>query len=69
MKMKVFLILLSFLTNVSITLCAKQRDKYIEINSSESTEILENIRAVACNGDTTAYKNLMLQIPYYDFFV
>ena len=69
MKMKLVFVLFSILANMSVMLCAKQQDKYIEINSRERIEIIENIHAVACNGDTAAYKNLMLQIPYYDYFV
>ena len=69
MKIKLFFILLFFLARICGTLCAKQQDKYIEISSRTDTIILENIRAVTCDGDTTAYKELMLQIPYYDFFV
>ena len=58
MKMKVVFVLFSILANMSVMLCAKQQDKYIEINSRERIEIIENIHAVACNGDTAAYKNL-----------
>lgn len=69
MKMRVFFTLLFALAGMSVSLYAKLPDKYIEISSRENTAILENIRAITCDGDTAAYKNLMLQIPYYDFFV
>ena len=69
MKIKSFFLCSFIIASMSGALCAKPQEKYIELNLIEDTEILENIRAITCDGDTTAYKNLMLQIPYYDFFV
>lgn len=69
MKMKSFFILLFILVNTSRELCAKPQDTYVPVNDIKDIEILKNIHAATCDGDTTAYIRLMQQIPYYDFFV
>lgn len=38
-------------------------------NKSLCQGIVSNIYAAICQGDTSAYNALMLQVPYYDYFV
>ena len=43
--------------------------RYTHVDKSADTETINNIYSVISEGDTLAYKALVRQVPYYDYFV